>query len=224
MTTDYEPDPARPTAPVCVVIPTHPARGHVGDPRTLLGQAVASVRAQTLQPLALSIACDLDGDGAAVTRQRALDQVDETATPWVSFVDSDDLLRPPHLETHWRLLQESGADVAYSWFDGNQPFGAQGEFTHRGKVFDPAAPHHITMTLTVRTSLAKAAGFLGDPLHPDWAGEDWRHVMRLIDLGARFVGTGEITWHYRISHGLNTSGFPDRGDGPIAMPVRGANR
>ncbi len=221
MMTDYEPDPNRPAAPVCVVIPTHPARGHIGDPSTLLGGAVASVRAQALQPLALSIVCDLNGDGAAATRQRALDGVDEQATPWVSFLDSDDFWYPHHLKTHCDLLHESGADVAYSWFDGNQPFGPQGEFTHRGKAFDPAAPHHITMTLTVRTTLAKAAGFLGDPLHPDWVGEDWRFVMRLIGLGARFVGTGNVTWHYRVSHGLNTSGYPDRGDGPIAMPVRG---
>jgi hypothetical protein len=210
VSTDYVPDAARPIAPISVVIPTHPARGSVLDADTLLGQAVASVRAQTMQPARISIACDLDGNGAAVTRQRALDDVDEDITPWVSYLDSDDWWYPRHLETHWRLLEESGADVAYSWFGGNRPFP---ESTHRGIPFDPARPHHITMTLTVRATLAKAAGFDTRPLDPEWAGEDWRHILRLCELGARFVGTGEETWHYRV-HGANTSGHPYRGDGP----------
>jgi hypothetical protein len=220
-------DLGRPHAPITVAIPTHPARGYVQDPSTLLGRVVVSVRAQTLQPLGgISIACDLDGDGAAVTRQRALDAVE---TEWVSFLDSDDYWYQHHLETHWRLITNGGAgypdatsvdgyaDVAYSWWGGNRPFP---EETHRGLAFDPAHPHHITMTLTVRTSLAKAVGFLGDPLHPDWAGEDWRFILGLCELGAKFVGTGEETWFYDASHGGNTSGHPGRGDGPAAVPIR----
>lgn len=215
----------RPSAPITVAIPTHPARGHTSDPGTLLGRAFASVRAQTLQPAGgVSIACDLNGDGAAVTRQRALDEV---TTEFVSYLDSDDWLYPNHLATHVRLL--TGVtdpaidvlsinpkywpyDVAYSWWSGNRPFP---ESTHRGLTFNPATPHHITMTLTVRTSLAKAAGFGDRPLHLEWAGEDWCHILRLCELGARFVGTGDETWHYAV-HGANTSGLANRGDGPLA--------
>lgn len=200
-----DPDP-RPVVPVTFCLPTHPARGNVQDPGTLLGRAVASIHAQTVRAGGgISIACDLDGDGAAKTRQRALDEVE---TEFVSFLDSDDWLYPNHLETHWRILQESGADVAYSWFGGNRPFP---ESTHRGIPFDPEHPHHITMTITVRTSLAKAAGFGDKPLHLEWAGEDWIHLLRLCELGAKFVGTGEETWHYAV-HGGNTSGLPNRGD------------
>lgn len=222
MTEQYGvPVPGLPTAPITVVTPTHPARGAALDPGTLLGRAVASVRTQTLQPAGgISIACDLNGDGAAKTRQRALDEVE---TEFVSFLDSDDYFYPHHLETHWRLLTAVGegaelddiaglspvADVAYSWWGGNRPFP---ESTHRGLAFNPAAPHHITMTLMVRTSLAKAAGFINKPLHMDWAGEDWAFILRLCELGARFVGTGEETWYYDASHGGNTSGLPNRGD------------
>lgn len=215
----------RPSAPITVAIPTHPARGYTSDPGTLLGRAFASVRAQTLQPAGgVSIACDLDGDGAAKTRQRALDEV---KTEYVSFLDSDDWWYPHHLATHVRLLSgvtdpacdplsvdtKYWADVAYSWWSGNQPFGPQGEFTHRGLQFNPKTPHHITMTLTVRTSLAKRAGFLQPDgwMHPEWAGEDWQFILRLCELGARFVGTGEETWHYAV-HGGNTSGLPHKGD------------
>lgn len=213
----------RPMAPITVAIPTHPARGGSGVSGTLLHRAVASVRAQTLQPQGgVSIACDLNGDGAGATRQRALDAVE---TEFVSFLDSDDYWYPHHLETHWRLLTAVGegaelddiaglspmADVAYSWWGGNRPFP---ESTHRGPHFDPKAPHHITMTLTVRTSLAKEAGFINRPLNMDWAGEDWIFIVRLCELGARFVGTADETWFYDSFHGGNTSGHPFRGDGP----------
>jgi len=202
----------RTVVPVTVAIPTHPARGDAFDGGSLLGQAVASVFRQTVQPSGgLSIACDLEGRGAAFTRQRALDGVD---TEWVSFLDSDDVWYPHHLQTHCDLLHESGADVAYSWFDGNDPFPM-----HRGRRFDPADPHHLTMTLTVRTELAKRVGFAGDALHVDWSGEDWRMILGLRDLGARFVGTGEVTWTYRV-HSANTSGHPHLGDGPNAMPAQ----
>lgn len=205
MTTDYTPDPARLVAPICVVIPTHPARGSVLDTGSLLGRAVASVRAQTLQPAAIVIVCDLNGDGAAITRQRALDEVE---TPYVSFLDSDDWLYPNHLAVHWALLQENYADVAYSWWSGNRPFS---ESTHRGIPFNNATPHHVTMTLTMRTELAKRVGFVTEPMHPEWAGEDWKMITGLAAIGAKFVGTAEETWHYAI-HGGNSSGLAGRGD------------
>ena len=201
----------KPVVPIFVAIPTHPARGNVSDPSTLLGRAVASVYAQTVQPLGISIACDLDGDGAAATRQRALDDgaADFPAASYVSFLDSDDWMYPQHLETHWRLIQENDADVAYSWFGGNRPFS---EATHRGIPFDNAHPHHITMTITVRTDLAKQVGFITDPLHPDWYGEDWKMITGLAALGAEFAGTGEETWFYDSFHGGNSSGIAGRGD------------
>ena len=195
-----------PLVPITACIPTHPARGDAFDGHSLLGQAIASVFRQTAQAEGgISLATDLDGDGAGRTRQRALDAVE---TEWVSFLDSDDTWYPHHLATHMRLLEESGADVCYSWFDGNQLPGW--EITHRGRVWNSAEPHHTTMTLTVRTELAKRVGFATD--HPEgWtlAQEDWRFVLGLNELGAKFIGTGETTWTYRI-HGGNTSGLPSR--------------
>jgi hypothetical protein len=210
----------RPMVPTTVCIPTHPARGAANDPASLLGQAVASVEAQEWMPAGgWVIACDLNGDGAAATRQRALDLVH---TEFVSFLDSDDRLYPRHLRAHFELLSLVGnggpplwADVAYSWFDGVNPFPQ-----HRGRQLDPADPHHTTMTITVRTELAKRIGMRANPdANREWAGEDWLFIKSLADAGARFVGTGEITWHYR-GHGGNTSGHPWLGDGPAVAPVR----
>jgi hypothetical protein len=129
-------------------------------------------------------------------------------TEFVSFLDSDDWLYPNHLQVHYDLLRQFDADVAYSWWSGNRPFP---EATHRGLPFDNAHPHHVTMTITARTGLAKQVGFVPEPMHPDWAGEDWRMITGLAAAGAKFVGTAEETWHYAI-HGGNTSGLPGRGD------------
>jgi hypothetical protein len=210
----------RVTVPTTVAIPTHPARGNPSDPSTLLGRAIASVYAQTMLPAGgITIASDVNGDGAAATRQSALDLV---STEFVSFLDSDDTFYPHHLETHWGLITNSGAgypdapsadgfaDVAYSWFDGNDPFPM-----HRGRVFDPKEPHHLTMTLTIRTALAKQVGLVNHAdANGEWSGEDWRMILGLRDLGAIFVGTGEVTWTYHVT-GVNTSGLPTLGDGPL---------
>lgn len=185
---------------ITVAIPTIPPR--VGNGR-LLNHALYSVKQQTLRPSGgVSCALDVDKAGAAVTRQRALDGV---RTEWVAFLDDDDYWYPHHLETLHGLALEYDASYVYSWFDGNDPFPM-----HRGRQMDPNDPHHTTMTVLVRTELAKEAGFRN---HPDennvWPGEDWNFTLRCIELGATFAGTPEVTWHYRLHHG-NTSGLPTR--------------
>lgn len=186
---------------VTVATATIPPR--VG-PGGLLEQAFNSVRAQTQPPIGgISCSLDVDRNGAAVTRQRALDGV---RTTWVAFLDDDDYFYPNHLETLMNLAIDTGADYVYSWFDGNNPFPM-----HRGRQFNREEPHHTTMTVMVRTALAREAGFLlpNGPLHQDWMGEDWMFTLRCADAGAIFAGTGDVTWHYRL-HGNNTSGLPTR--------------
>lgn len=228
-------DDDRPRVPVAVIMPVlqgrtvTPAAGLEPYPvpgiryvqgGSLYDQAMASVQDQTVLPVQVNMA--LDGPtintpqhGAGATRQRALalttDRVD-----WVSFLDDDDLWYPHHLETHLRILEQQGGDVAYSWFDGNDPFPM-----HRGRAFDPEKPHHTTMTITVRRELAMEAGKMfaqpDGPMHQDWSGEDWAFILRLIELGAKFVGTGDVTWHYRVHYG-NTSGLTTKGDALIEVP------
>jgi glycosyltransferase involved in cell wall biosynthesis len=172
------------------------------EPGGLLYAAVTSVQTQTVVlGGGISIALDANREGAARTRQRALDAVQ---TEWVAFIDDDDLWYPHHIETLLELQRATDADFLYSWFDGNNPFPM-----HRGRQFNHAEPHHTTMNVMVRTKIAKDAGFLmpNGPLHQDWMGEDWQFIMRCSGMGAKFAGTGEITWHYR-SHGQHTSGLP----------------
>lgn len=189
-------------ADITVAMPVIPPR--INGP--LFQAAVASIHSQELQPAGgISCALDVGHYGAAITRQRALDGV---RTKWTAFLDDDDVMYPQHLRVLYGLVEDQKADLAYAWFDGNNPFPM-----HRGRKWNPEEPHHTTMTVLVRTDLAKEAGFLlpgNQPLHQDWMGEDWQFILRCSALSdGNFVGTDEITWHYRV-HGANTSGLPGR--------------
>lgn len=189
------------SAPITVVTPTIPPRCGFGN---LLERAVLSVRSQTLQPSGgVSCSVDVDRAGAAITRQRALDAA---RTEWVAFLDDDDTWYEHHLQTLWDLAQEYEADYVWSWFDGNDPFPM-----HRGKQMDPANPHHTTMNVMVKRELAQAAGFViaEGPMDANWFGEDWRFILRCIELGGKFRHTPTVTWTYRM-HSSNTSGLPTR--------------
>jgi len=185
---------------VGVAIPSIP-------PRTeLLYRALRSVHAQTYPVTHVSIATDHTRQGAASTRQRALDGI---TTDWVCYLDDDDEFRPFHVEHLVRFAQESGADYVFSWFDvvgGMDPFPQ-----HFGKRFNPTEPHHTTITVMVKTDLAKAVGFR-DPVGGDGAGgsgEDWDFTLRCINQGAVVEHLPERTWLWHHDSG-NTSGRNDR--------------
>jgi hypothetical protein len=196
---------------ITVAIPTIAPRAAPGG---LLERALRSVSAQTSPPSGgTSCALDVDKVGAAGTRQRALDAV---RTEWVAFLDDDDTWYPHHLSALSQLAEDTGAAYLFTWFDGNNPFPA-----HRGRAFDVTQPHHTTMTVMVKTELARVAGFIqpDGPMHQDWAGEDWQFTLRcaaelvrrhgVTGANARFAGTGDVTWTYHV-HGGNTSGLPTR--------------
>lgn len=187
---------------ISVVIPSLPKR------IDLLGEALASVYRQSVPPIETCIAVDTGHRGAAATRQRALEMA---SGEWVAFLDDDDYFLPEHLETLAQGAHATGADYVFSWFVrsmGGDPLG------HFGKIFDPAAPHHTTMTVLVRRELALAAGFADYPgagPSAGWSGEDWRFTLRCIELGARIVHVPAETWVWRRHRG-NTSGIPGKGD------------
>lgn len=185
---------------ISVCIPHVPARND------LLGLALKSVMDQTLAPYEICIAADTRKLGAAATRQAALEQA---SSPWVAFLDDDDEFYSQHLLHLAECASDTDADYVFSYFDrsrGGDPLG------HFGKVFDPAAPHHTTITVLVRRELALQAAFVNhDDANPGWSGEDWRFTLRCVELGAKIVHHPEETWLWRRHQG-NTSGMPGRGD------------
>lgn len=199
---------------ITVCIPAHPARVRSG----MLDRALRSVQWQTLLPAAVSVAVDLNGDGAPATRQRALDAV---RTEWVAFLDSDDFFFPEHLEKLAIHAQETGADMVYSWFkvlDGagnlleHDPVFPESHYTN---PFDPDNPIETTITTLCRTSLAQRAGFEALNRGEMNTGEDRRFVLDLLAAGAKISHLVDKTWAW-AHHGLNTSGLPHKGDGPLA--------
>lgn len=187
---------------ITVAIPSIPPR------RKMLQNAVRSVMNQTLPAAALSIAVDVDQQGAPATRQRALDAV---KTEWVAFLDDDDMFKSNHLEALYGHAIETGADFVYSWFwvpGGSDPFPS----THFTNPFDPENPIETTITVLVRTELAQAVGF--EPLnrgHGQNTGEDRFFTLGCLARGAHISHLVEKTWYW-IHHGGNTSGLTTKGD------------
>lgn len=179
---------------ITVSIAAHMPRVHSGQ----LQRALASVASQTLQPVRVSLAIDTRRDGAAVTKQRALDGV---TTPWVAFLDSDDWWDPDHLETLAAGIREFDADYAFSYFHGPDVLGTF------GKAFDREHPHETTTTVLMRTELAQKVGFRQLPERSQNSGDDWAMLMGCVHEGAKIVHIPKRTWTYSMSDGDNTSGL-----------------
>ncbi|WP_205576238.1 glycosyltransferase family 2 protein [Streptomyces europaeiscabiei] len=185
---------------VTVVTPFHEQRRANG----MLDRAAASVRAQTV-PVHHILAEDIHHLGAAITRAHGLHLVE---TEWVAFLDSDDEMDPYHVEQLLLCAAETKADYVYPWFrvvGGSDPFPM-----FFGKPFDPSAPNSTTITILVRTELAKEVGFARDP-NVQVSGEDFQFTLGCIAAGAKIVHHPARTWTWH--HGAhNSSGLPDRGD------------
>lgn len=185
---------------VTVVTPFHEQRRANG----MLERAARSVRAQTV-PVEHVLAEDIHHVGAAITRAHGLALVE---TEWVAFLDSDDEMDPDHVEQLLACAEQTKADYVYPWFrvqGGTDPFPM-----FFGKPFDPAAPNSTTITILVRTELAKEVGFARDPA-VQVSGEDFQFTLGCINAGAKIVHLPRRswTWHH---HGANTSGISGRGD------------
>lgn len=180
---------------VTIVIPYHRARAENG----MLSRAVRSAQAQTV-PCRIIEVEDTDRQGAALTRERGLQEV---VTEWAAFLDSDDELDPDHVEGLLAHAKETGADYVYPWFrvvGGTDPFPM-----FFGRPWDDDAPHSTTITILIRTGLAQRVGFR----NVSW--EDWDFTLRCIEAGAIISHLPKRSWNW-FHHGANSMGTPGRGD------------
>lgn len=197
---------------ITVCIPAHVARVENG----MLDRAVASVKAQLLPAADISIAIDENGDGAAITRQRALDAV---KTEWTAFLDSDDFFYPEHLRVLALGAKIFKADYTFSYycvhFPDGKPWPQNDPLGHFGKTFNPAKPHQTTITTLVRTELAKEIGFREPPpgalIDGQLYGEDFQFTVECAQAGAKIVHLPRVSWGWTHHRG-NSSGQPGRGD------------
>lgn len=191
---------------VSVIIPHIPIRSNK------LVRAVKSAALQTQRPTDIIVAIDVQRQGSAVTRNRALNRAD---THWVAFLDDDDYLYPDHLDVLLKHAEVTKADVVYPGCHvidkDNRPIPVQEEWGRFGQLFDVdllRQKSYIPVTSLVRTSLAQRALF-GRPFGVDTVYDDWGFYLRLLDAGARFEHVKEITWCWS-HHGQNTSGQATR--------------
>jgi glycosyltransferase involved in cell wall biosynthesis len=214
-------------AQVTVVIPTIEGR------EELLRRAVDSATSQTHKHGYVLIQLDSNREGAATTRNRALAQVQ---TEFVAWLDDDDELLPRHLEVCLQALLDHRADLAYpgmiaiggrdplAW--GRDPLACpiHGVLVNPfGVEFGPEQAHHlrtvgnfIPITWVGRTDVIRRVGGFPQPTPDDSKGsgrieEDYGLLLKLLDVGARFVHVPERTWKYYF-HESNTGG---RGEGQI---------
>ncbi len=196
-------------AGITVVIPAHKARMKNG----MLERALRSVYGQELQPDAISIAVDIEGEGAAKTRQRALMAA---RTKYVAYLDSDDEWLPQHLRVLFDAAESTGAAFVFPWFE---PVGMPDHVGHFGKTFDREKPHLTTTTVFCWTEVAQEIGFRGPEDSAATIGdEDWKFVLDFCEIAKerdlKMIHHPERTWRYHY-HGRNCSGLPYKGDGPL---------
>ena len=191
---------------ITVSIASIPPRG-----ATLLPRAIASVGAQWRSAAAISVAVDVDREGAPPTKQRALDAV---RTPWVAFLDDDDEFLPNHLKELLARALDAGADYVYSMYwiavgPGQLVEDYVFPTDHWMKPWDDENPVETTSTILCRTELAQEVGFQRLEDRTANTGEDWRFVNGIVAAGGKIVNLPEKTWLWHHDS-LNTSGLPTR--------------
>lgn len=203
------------TPGITVCIPTIPPRSE------MYARAVVSVhRAAAIMPPGVPVqvcaVVDVDKNGAAVTRQRAMELAH---TKWVAFLDDDDEMDPWHLRELWLAAYDFQADYLWSRFrigfpddtcrEGPEPLGA-GTF----EQWNDDQPAQTTVTTLVRRELAlDVGGFMqpdgADGINGQRAGEDWLFTLACRAAGGVFRHVPKVTWTWN-HHASNTSGLPDR--------------
>lgn len=191
-----------PRETVTVCIPTIPPRGE------MLRVAIGSVLDQSHRVSQISVAVDLDHDGAWATRNRALRA---SVSDWTLFLDDDDQLAPWCVEHLLTVAHDEGADVVWGWYEvrgGGDPFPH-----YRGRQYDPAQPHIVPITYMARTQLLQSCvqsmgGFQPDAIGA-WDNQDMPILHCLWDMGAKFRADPRVVWYWN-HHGANSSGMPER--------------
>jgi hypothetical protein len=169
---------------VAAVVVSLPERHH------LLRQALASVRRQTRPPDDTVVGIDPYRRGEVGNMNRLLRAVD---CEWIAFLHDDDIWMPRHLEVAERYMTDDN-DVIVSRFKlvGRKESTIESqhddfEDLRTTNWFPPSA-------VVVRASV------FGEWCAPygrfKWV--DWANWNRLLDGGARFVHTNEVTMRYRF--------------------------
>lgn len=174
---------------IAVLVVSLPDRHH------LLKEALDSVAAQTRQPDDVLVGIDPYRLGEVENMNRLIRATD---CEWLAFLHDDDLFSPDHLATAEKHMDT--ADVIVSRLElVGRPVSTL-EAWH-----SDFADLRVTNWFPPSCVVARKAVF-GEWLEPDWRRwVDWTKWNDLLDRGARFVDTGEVTMTYRFGNWSNGS-------------------
>lgn len=179
---------------ISVLTPTIPGR------ERLLMDAVQSVQAQTEEPTRHLVMLDADAAGPAIIRNLLIRQA---RTDWVAFLDDDDVLHDDHIEALCGALDDTGADLAFSWHTttGAVPLVPRfDEWNSEAVAYMHAGINVVPVTVLARRSaILDAGGF-----NPADRYEDYSLWLRMLDNGSTFVCVPRETWTYRMLGGNRT--------------------
>lgn len=162
----------------------------------MLERALKSVMAQERPVDAIAVAVDRNGDGAAITKQRALGML---STDYTAVLDSDDEWLPHHIRIHEEAIQKTGADVVYSWFQTEPPGGDPFPSSFFTDPWDPKNPRHTTTVICARRDMMLKFGYTSAPdgIYED---DDWKMVLGLIEQDASFYHIPDRSWIWHQGH------------------------
>lgn len=166
----------------------------------MLGEALASVHAQTLRPAAHLVNLDYQHAGPEWNCNLMLSAVD---TEWFTFLADDDYAYPDHLETLYEHRDDADVVWTYCKAVGNH------DFTLYNAPFDPVRLERVNVVSPIclmRTELwHKFGGYKVENRNPDGLPfDDWRMAQRMYAGGVTFKSIPKVTWEYRF-HGQNMS-------------------
>jgi len=199
------------TAPITVLTAT------LGRRPDMLAEAVASVRAQTLQPMEHVIVDDgsysvgpLDRVHVLQVSHRGLGPARNTGVEAargeaIALLDDDDMWHSDHLATLWSVMSETGVDVVYSDCDEQ---GRRDGYAISVRDFDAELLERenficVPATMVRKSALVAAGGFGRGSL------EDWDTWKRMSRNGARFLHVPKVTVTYRFHDDNLTYGGVD---------------
>lgn len=170
-----------------------------------LSRCFDSICKQTRGPDQIAVAIDYERVGAAKTKQRALEML---RTQYVSVFDSDDLMKPHHLQIIEKAIVETDADMVYPWFETDPPNQDPFPYSFYASPWDPDHPRHTTTVITARREMMLKVGYSAAPegIYED---DDWRMTQGLIGAGASVFHIKDRSWIWRHHPGMTTGrGLP----------------
>lgn len=175
---------------IAVITPSLPARSK------MLGEAIESVKSQSLQPKCHLIAMGL---GRSIARNVMADGAFfRLGCNWLAFLDDDDLLLPNHLELLASAVNVD-TDLVYSRCQVQVEAGVShpdvSDWARGWSASDINVANWIPVTVLMRASTFFDLGGFNSTTEPR---EDWDLWQRLADIDGAVESVDEVTWTYRF--------------------------